>query len=317
MIIKKQKLYQNDILSLSPTIMSFAFTKPRTVLSTGEFNGGIVKCDGVFNQKLSKKVVTSKDLPGESVAAYLASIAKEQGFTSATGLLTIAAMERYGYSFIKNDDIIIEVFATAGVNGNAARAGEKPLYKETKEGFQKLGGTINIFAFLSLSLCPGMLTRALITLTEAKSALLSELGVFSSFGKYTATGTGTDGIIVAMNDYGTRYNDVGTHSQLGYLMAKATKEALKEALLKESFWSSYAQISAKRILSRRAKSINQQEMLFMRFSKLSFDEKEQVLEGLSIFNLLEEKKAWGALPERVIDWLYQETIKRYPLLHEW
>lgn len=317
MIIKEQKLQQNDILLLSPSTMAFKFSQVRTVVSTGEFNGGIVKCDGVFNQKLPKKVLTSQDLPGKSVATYLSGVAKKIGFTSATALLTTAAMERYGYSLVKNDTMVIEVFATAGVNGNAARAGEKPMYKETQTGFEKLTGTINIFAFLSFNLCFGMLTRSLVTITEAKSALLSELGVASVYGEHTATGTGTDGIIVAMNDAGDRLNDIGTHSEAGYLLAKATQEALREALLKESFWSASSQISARRILERRAKSVQEKEMLFMRFNNLSFAAREEVLAGLAVINMLEEKKTWGALPTDVLEWLYQETMKKYPFLASW
>lgn len=316
MILKKQRLNEFGEFILKSSEMVFKFVKPRIVLSTGEFNGGITKCDGIFNKKLPENIVTSKDLPGESVGNYMVMVAKELGLSNATALLTSATMERYGHSLVKKDAITIEVFATAGTS-NAGRAGERPLYKETQNGFKSLAGTINIFVFLSFSLCVGMLTRSLITITEAKSALLAELGVYSTYGEYTATGTGTDGVIVTMNDDGQLFNDVSFHSELGYLLTKAVKYAVGEALMKECFWSSSSQLLASSILTKRAKNEQDKEKLFMQFNSLAMDDREAVLEGLAILNLLEEKNAWGSLPKNVINWIYKETLIKYPFLINW
>jgi adenosylcobinamide amidohydrolase len=317
MLIQEHKLLGGGRAKIRPQEITFRFDCPRTVLSTSEYNGGIKKLYGVFNQELPPGITSAADLPGGSVPAYFELKAQEMGFLSASGLLTCARMPCYGCHTARSGDMAVQAFATGGVEGNAARAGEAPLYRETAEGFSPIGGTINLFVFLSFALRPGLLAKALITLTEAKSALLAELGVFSAYGEYTATGTGTDGVIVVMNDGGRCYNDVSVHSEAGHLLAKAAKAAIASTLCRECYWSAYAQLSAARVLEKLSKSIGGKENLYFRFRQLSFAEQESLTKGLSVWHLLKERRAWNGLSEDVYTWLCAETIKKYPILSDW
>ncbi len=319
MVIKTYKLSVGGLAQIMPNTMVFRFDKRRMAISTSDFAGGIAKVDGVFNQKLPKNILFGQDLPGGSVDAYLQGIAREQQLATASGLLTSARMECHGYALSQAKGAVVEVFATGGVEGNAARAGEVPLYEEQENAgsFTPIGGTINLLVFLSFSLTPGGLTRSLITLTEAKSALLNELGVFSTYGQHTATGTGTDGIIVVMNDEGPLYQDVGSHSQIGYLLADTAKQAMARTLCQECYWTSGAQLLANSLLTRKATTKEEKIYYLTEFKKLSFDEQQALTEGLSVWHVIEERYAWGGLSDKVYGWLSEQLCKRYPILLKW
>lgn len=212
------------------------FPSPCLVLSTSLYNGGYLMADAVFNHRLSMFVDCEKDLPGGSMENYLAFVADERGLNreSSTGLLTSARMECRGYSAITFKEIVVEVVATAGVNENAVRAGDAACYYEDTDCYQPIGGTINLLAFTNIGLPRGAMAKALLSITEAKTAALQELAVVSPFTLNPATGTGTDGIILACDPSSSvACRDVGTQSKLGELFCRATKVAIKQSLAQE------------------------------------------------------------------------------------
>ena len=76
------------------------------------------------------------------------------------------------------------------------------------------------------------MAKALISITEAKTAVLQELAVLSPFTRNQATGTG--GIILACNPASTVVcGDAGTQSKLGELFCRAVKDAVSQSLAKE------------------------------------------------------------------------------------
>lgn len=209
------------------------FDAGREVLSTSAYNGGLGVVDGIFNHRLALFVETERDLPGGSAGEYLARAATAAGFRRdrATGLLTNARMSCHGYGCARYRELTVEALATAGVDSNAARAGDPACYYEYGGDYQAVGGTVNILAMVNASLPPGTLAKALITITEAKAALLQELAVVSPLSGNPATGTGTDGVIIAGNSGAALVcTDAGTHAKLGELLCAATRQAVRQAL---------------------------------------------------------------------------------------
>jgi hypothetical protein len=78
-------------------------------------------------------------------------------------------------------------------------------------------------------------TRAIVTITEAKTAALWDMDIRSvqNRAKYPATGTGTDTVIVVSGE-GTVLNWSGGHSKMGELIADAVYRGVQEALLKQN-----------------------------------------------------------------------------------
>lgn len=236
------KTIENKILQTSGTLTAdktafvCQFSSPRLVLSTSLYHGGFLQADAVFNHRLNFFVDSEADLPGGNMEQYLAIVAKQWGLsaTSSTGLLTSAHMDCRGYSVVTYQDIIVEVIVTAGADDNAVRAGDAGTYSEHNGCYENVGGTINIFAFTNINLSHGAMAKTLIGITEAKTAVLQELAVVSPVTLNLATGTGTDGVIIACNPASSIvYKDTGTQSKLGELFCRAVKSAVGQSLAKE------------------------------------------------------------------------------------
>ena len=124
--------------------------------------------------------------------------------------------------------------ATAGAKGNALRTGvEIASYVERPGHFVSTVGTINVILLTNATLSEGAMARAIITVTEAKTAALQDLNVRSTCSpQYQATGTGTDNMIVVSGKMGKPLLLTSGHTKIGELIGSSTKIAVTEALKK-------------------------------------------------------------------------------------
>ena len=132
-------------------------------------------------------------------------------------------------------DLRVDAFTTAGVAGNAARAGDPAAWCETDDGWRRVSpppGTINTILLLDCPVTPAAQARVIVTMTEAKSAALADLAVPSCYSPTIATGTGTDQFCLAAPLDPTRRarESTGPHVKLGELIGTAVKESVDEAL---------------------------------------------------------------------------------------
>ena len=133
------------------------------------------------------------------------------------------------------EDISVVALVTAGVQGNAARAGDPAVWHEREDGWSKLNphnGTINTMLLFDWPLTPAAQARAVVTMTEAKTVALLELATPSLYSEGLATGTGTDQFCVAAPLDSSRKAKEATspHVKLGELIGIAVRDATKEAL---------------------------------------------------------------------------------------
>jgi predicted amidohydrolase/adenosylcobinamide amidohydrolase len=128
--------------------------------------------------------------------------------------------------------LTVTVLATAGAKTNAIRTGvDTGSYIEDNTP----AGTINIMLLTNIRLTDAAMARALITVTEGKTAALQDLNVPSTYTKTVqATGTGTDSIIVVSGTQGPQASYTGGHSRIGELIGKASYAAVVEALGKQN-----------------------------------------------------------------------------------
>jgi len=134
---------------------------------------------------------------------------------------------------VTNRDRELEVTAvvTAGVQGNAACAGDPAGWREGEAGWEKIGGTINTMLLISHPVTEAALARSVITMTEAKTAALYRLAVRSLYSPDLASGTGTDQFAIAAPDSGSfRLTSASPHVKLGELIGRAVRDATMEAL---------------------------------------------------------------------------------------
>lgn len=216
-------------------------------LSSGQLNGGFHHTLGVRNQQLTYHIETEKDLPGGSVANYLAQEFEhiDVPVHFSTALLTSATPSLHAYTMVQESDTIVETIVTGGYKKTAHRAGTGYCYEE-KDGEFHTPGTINILVFTNKALTDSAMVKAIMTITEAKTAALQDWKVESTtdFHKYnthivhslaketntSATGTATDGIILTINANGDVLTDAGSYSLFGDTLAKAVYLGVQRAL---------------------------------------------------------------------------------------
>ena len=183
-------------------------------------------------------------------AAYHAAVCADLGVPpERTALMgTAANMACAARGSAAFEDLRVDAFATAGVAGNAARAGDPARWMEDGDGCWRRvededadepgagaappDGTINVILLLDCPVTPAAQARAAVTLTEAKSAALAELAAPSRYSPTIATGTGTDQFCLAapLDPSRTPRTATGPHAKLGELIGRAVLEAVKEAL---------------------------------------------------------------------------------------
>ena len=164
-------------------------------------------------------------------------ITKDLGLNPMTTAMmgTAANMNYLGRKTQEFRGLRVDAFVTAGVEGNATRPGDPAMWFEGEKGMEyikPMSGTINTILIINQPLTAAAQERAVVTMTEAKSAALSELAVGSRYSSGLSTGTGTDQFIIAslVKDDVRQLRWSGTHTKLGELIGLAVKEATIEAL---------------------------------------------------------------------------------------
>ena len=125
-------------------------------------------------------------------------------------------------------DMKVTAIVTAGVESNALRTS-----KDVGAWYEP--GTINILLMTNHKLSEQAATRAIITVTEAKTAALWDMDVRSSQSRafLPATGTGTDSVIVVSGE-GVVLHGSGGHTKIGELIADAVYRGVHDAILKQN-----------------------------------------------------------------------------------
>ncbi len=215
------------------------FTGKRRVLSTCPLNGGYREdLTAVLNNDGNPGAGMACTLRAPTYEEHMAIIAEEVGMDPqhTSAMSTAASMENVAIVTESYDGVSVSAVVTGGIEVNGGRVGDPASWQEVDGKAQEIKlGTINIMVFFNVDLTPGALTRALVTCTEAKTAAIQELVAPSRYSMGLATGSGTDGTILAADaESPIRLTNAGKHSKFGELIGKAVKQAVKEALSKQS-----------------------------------------------------------------------------------
>ncbi|HET6461928.1 MAG TPA: adenosylcobinamide amidohydrolase [Syntrophales bacterium] len=211
------------------------FSGKRRVLSSSD---GFVDATAVVNHsahpELWKNVYHAEDGGKVYLQEIKDKIAKRIGIRSKdiAEVGTAADMDNLAVVTKEYKPFIVTALVTAGAKTNALRTGvDEGTYIEGEEP----KGTVNVLILTNVELTDGAMSRALITVTEAKTAAFEDLSVPSSYTKNVqATGTGTDSVIVVSGTAGPKVTYTGGHSKIGELIGKTVHEAVIEALGKQN-----------------------------------------------------------------------------------
>ncbi|NEU04594.1 MULTISPECIES: adenosylcobinamide amidohydrolase [Clostridium] len=247
----------------------------RKVLSTGPLNGGYKEnLKYVFNNDGNPGAGIACKMKAPTYEEHMGVIAQELGLDSqyTTGISTAASMENVSIKTENFEDLIVTAIVTGGIEVNGGRVGDPAYYheKNNKSEMIKLG-TINIILVINKELTEGALTRAMVTCTEAKTAAIQELMAGSNYSRGLATGSGTDGTIIICNsNLENKLTNAGKHFKLGELIGKSVKNAVKEALYKQTGLSGESQHS---FLQRMKRFNINEEVIWEKYEKISLHKK--------------------------------------------
>lgn len=212
---------------------------PHRVLSTSVCNGGQVEhvrhlinhqsCEGTGHQERYRAITERGQEAYHVEACAEVELPPEQSALMGTA----ANMNYAALSFQQDGALEVLAVVTAGVQTNAACAGDTAAWRETASGTEKvpMAGTINTLLHINLPLTHGALARAVVTMTEAKSAALQRLAVPSCYSVDLATGTGTDQYCLAAPLGGAfTLSSASPHVKLGELIGVGVRSATLEAL---------------------------------------------------------------------------------------
>ncbi len=288
---------------------------PHLVLSTSQINGGQTdrvryllnhqSCEGKGHTGLHA------DIHQLGHEAYHRVVCEEAGLPGdATALMGTAANMQYTSLRSETyDEVTVRALATAGVQGNAGRAGDPATWHEGENGYksvQALPGTINVMVIFDWPLTPAGLTCAVATMTEAKSAVLQELAVGSRYSARLATGTGTDQFCLASpldtfpGDAAAAAGEgrkprkpktwAGKHAKLGEILAKAVMDSIREAL----HWQNGLDPSRTRHLAHALGRFGVDENRLLEAMGGHLEEKDRILLAANFQAVLHEPQVAGA-----------------------
>lgn len=237
-----EELVQQSLFTLrrSGRFLVADLAAPHAVISTSVRNGGQTtgvrhlvnhqSCEGTAHHERHRLVTEG------GPEAYHDRVCLDLGLPPAeTAVMGTAANMNYVAMVTETDeDVSVTAAVTAGVEGNATTAGEPATWRETGAGMEKVpvyAGTINTIVLIDKPLTAPALARAVVTMTEGKSAALQRLAVPSKLHIDLATGTGTDQYCIAAPVSGPHVlTSASPHMKLGELIGLAARKATIEAL---------------------------------------------------------------------------------------
>ena len=274
---------------------------PYLVLSTSQVNGGQTESVRVLLNHQSCEGKSHSDLRLDlhqmTPEAYHQAVCLEAnldpGETAMMG--TAANMQYAAFASESYQEITVCAIATAGVQGNAGRAGDSATWHEGEKGYQSVhavAGTINVIVLFNWPLSVAAMTRAVATMTEAKSAVLQELAIGSRYSPELATGTGTDQFCLAapLDSKRIAKTWTGKHAKLGELLAKVVKDSIREALK----WQNGLEPSRTRHLGHALGRFGVDEMQLRIAMGIYLNEKDHALAENNFQAILHEPQVAGS-----------------------
>jgi adenosylcobinamide amidohydrolase len=255
-----EKYYDGIEIYRKEKIVYVKFLAPHRVISTDPVSGGLSdEIKYLYNHQSCEPSghYHGHKLAVSNPAEYKRLIVEPYGLPAekCASLGTAANMNNVAIIHKKFGELEVVAVCTGGVETNAGRVGDTASYYEKDGKFESVResrcyqhklnavsntelsdlteghGTINTMVFISQELIPGAMVRAVMTATEAKTAVLQELAVGSRYSDGLATGTGTDQIgIAAKLDGGIPLTSAGKHTKLGELIGKTVHDAIKQTL---------------------------------------------------------------------------------------
>ena len=199
----------------------FSFPGKTRVLSTSPLNGGIT---AHLTHALNINCMNGAyecEMLGKTYEEDLNIHTKELGIDpqTATALSTAAWTELCAVEKTCYQELSVTAAVTGGIDSNGMCPGDPSSYYERNGAYEILPpGTINVFIYINQNVTEAAMVRSMMIASEAKAAAVSHLLLGSCYSEEIATGSGTDGMVIASAMEGElTLTDASGHSKLGEL----------------------------------------------------------------------------------------------------
>lgn len=227
--MEQTDLADNTKLILKDNVLAVISEKELATVSSAIFNGGFKQVKAVLNVGVPEGY-SDRSLHLDPLELITSSAAKLGLTEDYLAMVTAAKVKNYSLVSKKSDNFSVNVAATAGCSHGESSGEEMDV--------QEIVGTINIIVLINGNPSESCMVAALITATEAKSAVLRDFDVRSRYTGDSATGSITDSVTIASTSQGKTINYGGPASKLGKLVGYCARRAVTEALLKqEPIWA--------------------------------------------------------------------------------
>jgi len=190
--------------------------EPLTVLSSAFVRGGLTAARAIVNLHVPKNL--REDQAGDLLPRFAVRRAIPGPWV---GLLTAAWTERAEIAHVNEPGLSAIAMVTVGLSNRVA-AGTTPVAAWAPS-------TINAIVVVDGAAEPAALVNAVMTITEVKAALMAAADVRCDDGA-VASGTSTDAVVVAATGRGAPHRFGGPISDLGWVVARATRAALEPGI---------------------------------------------------------------------------------------
>jgi iron complex transport system ATP-binding protein len=203
-------------LCLDEDMLVLYSVQPLHCLSSAIVGGGSIEAHAIVNRHVDKAY--DERNPFREMNRFAQRHGIERPFV---GLMTAVRLAEAGAATLREGDLVVAAVITAGVRNATAAGMSLPCMKTL--------GTINVILLIDANLAPAAMVNAVITVTEAKTALLGERLIETADG-HRATGTSTDAVVVACTGRGPLLPYAGPATMVGWLTGRCVRQALEVAL---------------------------------------------------------------------------------------
>ncbi len=226
-LVESAALMPGVSLSHTADMVHVRFARPHRALSSAVLNGGFCHASDFVNARVARHT------PGpEEPALTLQQLSDKLQCCGVTvGMMTAASLQSLRVESEMVCGEALAVLVTTGLH-NARRAGDPAEY-HSLDVVPAKNGTINLGIVTSVQVADEALVEMIMVATEAKVAVLHELGITSPISGRLATGTGTDAIAVFSGHGRQRARFAGKHTILGERMAVMVMQVIRSSVIEQ------------------------------------------------------------------------------------
>lgn len=199
-------LAENVKLIVKDNVLAVFCDSALNTVSSAIYNGGYNQVKAVLNVGVPEGY-SDHALHLDPLELITTSAAKLGLTKDYLAMVTAAKIKNYSLVSRKSDNFSVHVAATAGCSHGESSGEDMDV--------QELMGTINIIVFIDGNPAESCMIAALITTTEAKSAVLRDFDVRSRYTGDSATGSITDSVTIASTCRGKKFNLSGSGVEVG------------------------------------------------------------------------------------------------------